>query len=194
MAIVKINPVKLAQGPWVEGYTLDYHSISSTPTGDPYYRFATKRTDLGELLFRLKYRNGGAAALTDIADTVEDFFKKWHSPVEAIVAAPPSRNRITQPVVELVRELGKRLGLQVIEGAIVKSKATPQMKDIDDWTERQKALANAVQAGNKDVKGKSVLLLDDLTESGSTLRRSAQVLMEQGEANAVYALVLTRTR
>jgi predicted amidophosphoribosyltransferase len=194
MTIATINPKKLGPGPWVEGYVLDYHSISSTPTGDPYYRFDTKRTQLGELLYRLKYRNVGGAVLTDIADTVEHFVKSWHPPIEAITGAPPSRNRATQPVVELVREVGKRLGLPVIEGAIVKSKVTPQMKDIDDWAERQQVLGEAVQAGNISVKHRSVLLLDDLTESGSTLRRSAQVLLDEGQAKAVYALALTRTR
>jgi predicted amidophosphoribosyltransferase len=130
----------------------------------------------------------------DITDTIEHFIKEWNPPIEAIIGAPPSRNRTTQPVVELVRHVGKRLGLPVIEGAITKSKLTPQMKDIDDWGERQTVLAEAVQAGNASVRGRSVLLLDDLTESGSTLRRSAQVLMEHGAAKAVYALVLTRTR
>ena len=98
-----------------------------------------------------------------------------------------------QPVVDLVRQVGERLGLSVIEGAIVKSKVTLQMKDIDDWAERQRVLTEAVHAGIIGVKDQSVLLLDDLTESGSTLRRSAQVLLES-EAKAVYALVLTRTR
>ena len=194
MTVVATNPKRLGPGPWAEGYVLDYHSISSTPTGDPYYRFDTKRTQLGELLFRLKYRSGGEAVLTDITDTVEHFVKGWNPPVEAITGAPPSRNRATQPVVELARRVGERLGLSVVQGAIVKSKVTPQMKDIDDWGERQRVLAEAVQAGNTSVRGRSVLLLDDLTESGSTLRRSAQALLEQGEAKAVYALVLTRTR
>lgn len=56
MSAAKINPIKLPPRPWVDGYVLDYHTVSSTPTGDPYYRFDTKRTELGELLFRMKYR------------------------------------------------------------------------------------------------------------------------------------------
>ena len=93
MAIANINPKRLGLGPWVEGYVLDYHSISSTPTGDPYYRFDTRRTELGELLFHLKYRNGGEAILTDIADTVEHLVKEWKPPINAITGAPPSRRR-----------------------------------------------------------------------------------------------------
>lgn len=48
--------MKLAPHPYVEGYALDYHTVSSTPTGDPCHRFDTKRTELGERLFRLKSR------------------------------------------------------------------------------------------------------------------------------------------
>jgi predicted amidophosphoribosyltransferase len=68
------------------------------------------------------------------------------------------------------------------------------LKNIDDWSERQRVLAEAVQAGGNDVKGKSILLFDDLIESGSTLRRAAEVLLRDGGARAVYALVLTRTK
>ncbi len=194
MAVVKFNPMKLAPTPWVEGYVLDYHTISSTPTGDPYYRFDTKRTELGELLFRLKYRAAGSAAVTNIVDTAEQFIRGWKPPIECIVPAPPSLTRKTQPVVEVARELAARLQLPLFEGAVVKVRATPQMKNIDDWAERQRVLAEAVQSGKDDLRGKTILLFDDLIESGATLRRAAEVLVKEGGARAIYALVLTRTK
>jgi predicted amidophosphoribosyltransferase len=194
MAAVKINPMKLPAAPWIEGYVLDYHTVSSTPTGDPYYRFDTKRTELGELLFRLKYRSGGGTVLTDIAETAGQFVSGWKPPVECVVASPASLRRQTQPAVEITRQLAKYLRLPVFENAIVKVRTTPQMKNIDDWSERQRVLADAVQAGGNDTKGKTVLLFDDLIESGATLRRSAEVLLEDCGALAVYALVLTRTK
>lgn len=194
MAPVKTKPMKLSPTPWVEGYVLDYHTISSTPTGDPYYRFDTKRTELGELLFRLKYRSGGTAVLADIVDTAEQFVREWKPLADCVVLAPPSLTRKTQPTVEVGRELAARLGLPLCENAVVKVKETPQMKNIDDWSERQAVLAEAIQAGHGDVKGKSVLLIDDLIESGSTLRRTAEVLLKDAGARAVYALVLTRTK
>ena len=67
------------------------------------------------------------------------------------------------------------------------------MKNIPIW-ERPSALEGAIQSGKTDVAGKSILLIDDLIDSGSTLRRAASVLLENGEAASVYALVLTRTR
>jgi len=186
--------MKLPPTPWVEGYVLDYHTISSTPTGDPYYRFDTKRTDLGELLYRFKYRSAGIVALNDILDTVEQFVRGWKPPIECIVPAPASVGRKAQPVVEIARGLAARLRLPVFEDAVAKIKATTQMKNVDDWAERQRLLAEAVQVGKDDVKGRSILLVDDLIESGSTLRRASDVLLWDGRARAVYALVLTRTK
>ena len=194
MGIVKISPMKLPPRPWVDGYVLDYHTVSSTPTGDPYYRFDTKRTALGALLFQLKYRAGGSVVVADIVDTAEQFVGEWKPPIDCVVPTPPSLTRKTQPVVEVARELAVRLRLPVFEDAIIKVKMTPQMKNIDDWSERQRVLAEAVQAGSNDMKGKSILLFDDLIESGSTLRRAAEVLLREGGSRAIYALVLTRTK
>src|SRR2546430_15313001 len=98
MPAVKISPMKLAARPWSDGYVLDYHTVSSTPTGDPYYRFDTKRTELGERLFQLKCRRGGTPVLIDIVDTVQQFLGEWRPPVECVVPAPASLNRSSQPV------------------------------------------------------------------------------------------------
>jgi predicted amidophosphoribosyltransferase len=51
----------------------------------------------------------------------------------------------------------------------------------------------AIQRGPGEVGSQRVLLLDDMIESGSTLRRAAEVVLSGG-ADAVYALVLTRTK
>ena len=83
--------------------------------------------------------------------------------------------------------------MTVSEGAVAKAQTTPQMKNIPVW-ERQETLQEAIQAGQEEVKGKSLLLFDDLIESGSTLRRTAEVLLKDRGAASVYALVLTRTR
>lgn len=188
----EINPMRLTSGPWNDGFVLDFHSISSIPTGDPYHPFETKRTELGELLYRLKYR-GDRTAIEKIVATAGEFVKSWKPPVECIVPAPPSLRRKIQPVVEIALALGTFLNVGVLENAVAKVKKTDQMKNIPIW-ERHRALEDAIQSGGTEVAGKSILLVDDLIESGSTLRRVASVLLDNGEATSVYALVLTRTR
>ena len=191
MAILRINPMKL-MGPWAAGYVLDYHSVSAVPTGDPYHPFEMKYTELGDRLYRFKYRND-AGALPDILDTAENFVRGLGLKIDCLVPAPPSKPRGSQPVVQLARELAKRLSLSTLEAAVVKTKETPSMKNIPDWLERQKILGETVQAGVDKANGKAVMLIDDLVESGSTLRRAAEVLLKEG-ATAVYAVALTRTR
>jgi competence protein ComFC len=194
MAILKTNPMALT-GPWVAGWVLDYHSLSATPTGDPYHPFEMTYTELGGRLYRLKYRND-ATAVVDILETTTDFLtKKGLLPnIECIIPVPPSIERGTQPLVVLAQGLAERLNLPVILNAVTKIEKTPSMKNIDDWFERQKVLAKAIQVGKDNVNGKSILLVDDLIQSGSTLRRSAEVLLKDAGAKSVFALVLTRTR
>ena len=149
MGIVKTNPMKL-QGPWNEGYVLDYHTISSVWTGDP-YRYDTKRTELGERVYGLKY--GGANILiTDVVDTVEAFIGTWKPAIDSLVPAPPSKSRAFQPVVEIVREIAARLGLPPCEDAVVKVNETPQMKNIGQWSEREKLLQVAIQEGPETLR------------------------------------------
>lgn len=195
MASVPVRPIAI-KGPWGDGYVLDYHTIHGKSTSDPYFRFDTKRTELGELLFQLKYRRN-QDALAAIVDTAENFIRHRWSPVptfDCIVPAPPSADtRKVQPVFETVRELAARFSVVSCEDALSKVKATPQMWNIDDWHERKRTLQEAIQRGSGTCDGKRILLFDDLTESGATLWRAAEVLNTAGAA-ALYALVLTRPR
>ena len=195
MAPVKLSPVRLVWGPWDDGYTLDRHTISSVPTDDP-YRWDTKRTELGQLVYELKYgKNWGALEL--IVETAEDFIRnQWEGlpALECIVPAPPSVSaRGLQPVVAIARALASRLAVEVCEKAVEKIRPTPQMKNVGDWAQRRQTLREAIQRGTGNVEGKKVLIFDDLMESGSTLGRVTDVLRSAG-ASEVYALALTRTR
>src|SRR5205814_2408926 len=108
MANVNISPIRLPPNPWVDGFVLDRHTVSSTPTDDPYYRWDTKRTELGELLYRFKYR-GDNTVLADIVDAAEQFVRKWKPPIDCIVPAPASLTRKIQPTAEIAGGIAARL-------------------------------------------------------------------------------------
>lgn len=194
MAPVAIKPMKLPV-PWSEGYVLDLHSISSTFLGydGSIPRFDTKYTELGGLVYRLKYR-GDRAALPPIVDTVEQFIKGTNWKFDCIVGAPPSLSRNSQPVLEIAQELSARLGVPICDRAVVKVKVTPPMKNIEFPADRATILGDAFRSERDEVRGKRILLIDDLFESGSTLGAVAKVLLTEGEAAVVYMLVLTRKR
>ncbi len=194
MALVAFHAMKI-YGPWTDGYVLDRHTVSSIPTGDPYHPWDTKRTELGELLYQLKYKNK-TDAVEPIVETAMDFIRNHWKGLPALDCVVPASvtTRSAQPVVQLARALAARLSIQTCEDAVAKVRPTQQMKNIEDWAERRRVLGDAIQKGEADVKNKCILLFDDLTESGSTLCRVAEVLLKDGGAFKVYVLVLTRTK
>lgn len=185
-------------GEWLDGYALDYHTVSSTYVGDNEFGhpvYDTQRTPLGELLFRLKFRSD-QSVVDEIIDAVEVFIKSiWKPRLTIIVAVPPSNAaRRVQPVLVLADALGKRLRLDVRRDAVTKIRKTPQLKNVYDYAERAKVLAGAFQADSAMVAGQSVLLFDDLFRSGATMSTVAKVLSAEGQAAVVHALALTHTR
>ena len=71
-----INPRKIT-GNWVSGYALDLHTLSSVHLGVNEAGldvFDTTRSEMGELLYRLKY-NGDKTAAKEIVDTAAAFVK-----------------------------------------------------------------------------------------------------------------------
>ena len=155
--------------------------------------FDTVRSELGELVYRLKYRSD-KTVLSSIVDTAAEFVNGRKIHPEVLVPIPPSKvQRTFQPVVEIAIELAKSLGVALDTTSLAKSKVTPQMKDVGDFEARMAELKSAFTS-NRNLQGRSVLLLDDLFQSGATMNVAARTLKEQGEVEKVFALALTRTR
>jgi predicted amidophosphoribosyltransferase len=153
-------------------------------------QFATTRTPLGELVYRLKYQRGSPV---DIVDTVVDFVgRTWPDSSDCIVTPPPSVVRRQQPMTIVAASVGEALALPVVADAVLKIERTQQMKDMSR-DQRIGSLARALRAGGADVRGRRILLLDDVFETGATLTRVAAILAEMG-AREIRALVLTRTK
>lgn len=191
MATVEIHPEHI-DGPWTEGFVLDRHVISSRPIGylGEHMQFETTRSSLGELVYQLKYRNGKP---DDIVDTAMAFIReRWGNAIGCVVPPPPSLHRTKQPAVLIAEGIGTSLGVPSMPSAAIKATATQQMKNVP-LHERAPLLSAAIQAGSDSVQGRRVLLVDDLWETGSTLRRVAEVLGQMG-ATEVRALAMTRTK
>ena len=71
---------------------------------------------------------------------------------------------------------------------------TPQLKNIYDLDERLAVLDGAHTVDVAATRGKQVLLVDDLFRSGATMNAITTALFEQGEAAAVFAFTISRTR
>jgi predicted amidophosphoribosyltransferase len=196
--MVAINPLKLT-GNWTQGYALDIHTIDSILIGHDEYGhevFDTKRSEMGELLYRLKYKSD-KAVLVEIIDTVSNFLVNLWKIVDAIAAivpVPPSKNRTFQPVLEITKSLSSRLRIPFYDDVLAKTKETPELKDVYVYEKRMELLQNAFHVKSNALKGKSILLLDDLYRSGATLNTITDILYKEGKVSHVYVLTLTKTR
>ena len=193
---VEIHPRKLL-GPWIEGYALDVHTTSSDFIGYNAYghpEFATTRSPMGELLYRLKYR-GDQTTLNQITETVAAFLANWNIQVDTIVTVPPSdTTRTSQPVVEVATAVSAQTGIPLCESCVSKIRSTSQLKNVFDREKRDELLAGAFGVAELKTSAKRLLIFDDLFRSGATASAIARLLTERGGALAVYLLTLTQTR
>lgn len=193
--MVEIHPMRIP-GRWEEGFVLDYHTVSSIYLGDDLYGrpvFDTTRTEIGELLFRLKFRSDNSVA-SEIAGIIADFLVRWNPDIELIIPVPPSSPRNVQPVFVIAERLGERLGIPAMFDCVARTKEMPAIKNIYDYEERVSLLEDAHEVVQSSAAGKRVLLFDDLYRSGATMNSIADVLYNQGNVAAVYGLAITRTR
>lgn len=93
----------------------------------------------------------------------------------------------------IAQGISTRLGIPVHD-VVQKAPTAKELKDVFDYHERLKLLANAHSVTSTDLRGKSVLLVDDLYRSGATLNAVTASLTSQGEVREVYAFCPTRTR
>ncbi len=199
MAVVTINRMRIP-GSWKEGYALDYHTISSQFLGhDPYGHpmFETKRSEVGELLYRLKYRSDRSVIETLVetaANFAQVFIKARNLRLNFIVPVPPSREREFQPVIEITKHLSTALNIPFLNDCIHKIKDTPELKDVYNYEDRIKLLEGAYTVEPDSLEGKNILLFDDLYRSGATLNAITSILCSIGKAANVYVIALTRTR
>lgn len=186
---------RIILGKWRAGFALDLQTLSSTPIGYNEYghmQFDNTRSEMGELLYQLKYR-GDQSVVPEIVEAVAIAVGKPPDKIEAIVPVPPSTPRAAQPVTILAEAIGNRLKIPVVD-CVKRIKQLPQLKNVYDLDERLKLLEGAHSVDKAAVQGKKVLLLDDLYRSGATMNAITTLLYDEGGARDVVALTITRTR
>ena len=88
----------------------------------------------------------------------------------------------------LARTLGQRLDVPVLEGYLLRVKNTTPLKRLNP-KERQNNLKKAFNIVQNDVKLKTVILVDDIYTTGSTVDEAAETLLVSG-VERVYFVAL----
>lgn len=91
----------------------------------------------------------------------------------------------------IVKELSRLKHIEIVEECLVKNRNTPPQTLLDE-EEREKNVSGAfgIKKG-ENIKGKVVLLVDDVYTTGSTIRECSSVLKEAG-AKEVRAITLAQ--
>jgi len=143
-------------------------------------------------LHRLKYRRD--VGLGDaLAAHMVSYVKGLGWRIDMIVPIPLGRQRYKErgynQVGMIAKPLALALDIEFAPKALTRRKETRSQVGLSKQ-ERQKNVEGAFRAGMR-VKGKTVLILDDVSTTGSTLSSGAEALFSSG-AKDVYALTVAR--
>jgi predicted amidophosphoribosyltransferase len=190
--------IRKIDGSWNLGYALHKHVLSSVYLGDNEHgrpQFATTRSEPGEALFQLKYRNDWtqvAPLAVQLQTTLLPLFKN----IGLIIPMPASNIRVRQPVDEIANELARLTGIPVFNNIVVKAPAphgSPQLKDMHTREEKDSALEGRFSI-NPSITNEghwNALLLDDLYDTGATMDAVCKTLRSYKRINHIYAASIT---
>jgi len=150
---------------------------------------------LRDLILHFKFHGGygDSRLLSDLAR--EAAARHLTEPVDGVVPVPLHRRRLAwrgfNQSSELGRAVARTLGVPLWNHALTRTRYTQPQTRLDH-KERQANIKNAFAADRDTVRGKRVLLVDDVYTTGATLRECARTLKRAGAAG-VDVLVLART-
>ena len=187
------NPIKL-DGLWTEGYALDYHTVSSKYLGeDPFgnKRFDTTYTEVGELLYRMKY-NGRENNSVDILNLCIPFLDGWirSKQIDCILPMSPSEKRSTQPVFLIAEKIANHYNIPYVNDVLHKNSKVPSKTMVKG----NKDLTGTIDVLKSAVRHCNLLLIDDLFSTGATATECTRKLKEDPLIDEIYVFAISKTR
>lgn len=144
-------------------------------------------------LHTLKYRRNIALGEA-LAVQLADYLRSLHWEIDVLIPVPLGKKRMQERgynQVALVAEpLAYEVGLAYEPRALWKARETRSQVGLN-ISQRKENVENAYQANPEIVKQKSILLMDDVATTGSTVISCTQALLGAG-ARDVYVLTIAR--
>jgi len=141
----------------------------------------------------MKYRRNIGLG-ESIALQMTDFVRSLSWPIEMMIPVPLGKNRLKErgynQVGLVARPLAYRLGLKYEPEALRKMRETRSQVGLT-VSQRRENVHDAYQADQKVVKGKSILIMDDVATTGSTISACTEALLSAG-AQEIYVLTIAR--
>ena len=153
--------------------------------------------EVRQLIHRFKY--GGISYLSrTLGRWMAQAYKQrcdWELDIILPVPLHPRRQRqrgFNQSAL-LARELGRYIDVPVKENVLIRKKYTPAQAGLSKF-QRMQNLRGAFEVREPEtVRGKSILLVDDVFTTGSTVNECSMVLLQAG-AQRVYVITLATGR
>lgn len=163
----------------------------------PVYRFmrswAVFESPVQNALHTMKYRRNMAIG-DAIARQMAGFVQALGLDVDMLIPIPLGRKRLKErgynQVALVARPLAYDLGLQYAPQALEKIRDTRSQVGLD-VAQRRENVSKAYQAVSTLVDQRSILLMDDVATTGSTIQSSTEALLAAG-AREVYAITIAR--
>ena len=130
-----------------------------------------------------------------LATLLYDYLIANPMPGEVLVPVPLHRKRLRERGYNqsslLVKELGKLIKLPVMDDYLIRKQYTLPQTKTTTVDERRNNVVNAFTCHDHRLKNKQVLVIDDVSTSGTTLDACAAALKAAG-ATSVWGLALAR--
>jgi ATP-dependent DNA helicase RecQ len=148
-------------------------------------------SDVGEAIHRSKYENGGDFPDFLLQKTLNAFHKRYHQEYfDLILYVPPTVSG------NLVKNFAEKLSQTLkipISNKLQKLKATKEQKIFANSFLKKDNVAGVFSYANPvEIKGKSILLIDDIFDSGATIKAIGELLTQLG-AEKITPLVIAKT-
>jgi ComF family protein len=145
-------------------------------------------------LHTLKYRRNIMGLGDALALQMVDFVRLLHWKLDLVVPTPLGPKRLKErgynQVALVARPLAYELDLEYVPTAISKVRETRSQVGLT-VSQRRENVSNAYQANPSAVKRKSILLMDDVSTTGSTISACTDALLSAGALD-VYILTIAR--
>ncbi len=157
------------------GWSLSYHGGSR----------------IGELVRSSKYEHAGPFT-QELVDQAVDLLRSRYplNTIDGIVSVPPTKSG--ELVEMFARQVSTRLHIEYLP-VLTKVRLTQEQKHFTNWRQKKDNVNGAFRVITPaQIAGCTLLLIDDIYDSGYMLREVGKVLMQAG-AKAVYPFTITRT-
>jgi len=147
-----------------------------------------------QAVHQLKYQNLRAIA-EPLAALLAEYFADNPVPMAVLVPVPLHPKRLRERGYNqselLAKELSRLTNLSVVSDCLVREKQTPPQARTATLEERRSNVSGAFTCLDRRLRGRQVLLIDDVATSGATLDACAVALKAKG-ASSVWGLTLAR--